>query len=197
MKGKWTNTISYNIRASYVNERNKALFKSNDYTENSSNLNYAFGNSMQVVYDDMETISLFGELKGDISKNVTFGIEGTFSSYITEYQYEAWNLPKLKLSGKIDINITDKWYAGVNVFYIGKRKDQEFNTDKMSVIDHSFSIPLSSYFDANAHLGFKYSERLTAFFKANNITNKAYEKWLNYPVQGFQVVLGANYKFDF
>jgi hypothetical protein len=27
--------------------------------------------------------------------------------------------------------------------------------------------------------------------------NQAYQKWMNYPVQGFQVVLGANYKFDF
>jgi outer membrane receptor protein involved in Fe transport len=58
-------------------------------------------------------------------------------------------------------------------------------------------VTLASYFDVNAHLGFKYSDRLTAFLRLNNITNKGYEKWMNYPVQGFQVVLGANYKFDF
>ncbi|MBC7749854.1 MAG: hypothetical protein H7Z76_14990, partial [Methylotenera sp.] len=51
--------------------------------------------------------------------------------------------------------------------------------------------------DVNANVGFKYSARLTAFARANNITNNAYQKWLNYPVQGFQVILGANYKFDF
>jgi outer membrane receptor protein involved in Fe transport len=49
----------------------------------------------------------------------------------------------------------------------------------------------------NANVGFKYNERFTAFLRANNITNKAYEKWLNYTVQGFQVVAGVNYKFDF
>jgi hypothetical protein len=38
---------------------------------------------------------------------------------------------------------------------------------------------------------------LTFFLKLNNIGNQAYEKWLNYPVQGFQVLGGANYKFDF
>jgi outer membrane receptor protein involved in Fe transport len=38
---------------------------------------------------------------------------------------------------------------------------------------------------------------LTAFARANNITNNAYQKWQNYPVQGFQVILGVNYKFDF
>ena len=58
-------------------------------------------------------------------------------------------------------------------------------------------VTLKSFFDANAHLGYKFSERLTFFLKLNNIGNQAYEKWLNYPVQGFQVLGGANYKFDF
>jgi hypothetical protein len=196
LKGKLTNSVSYNIRGSYVNERNKALFKSNDFTENNTNENYAFGNSFQVVYDNMKTVSFYGELKADFSDDVTFGIDGAFSSYTTDIQAEAWNLPALKLNAKIDFNITEKWYAGVNAFYVGERKDQKLNTNIVYVIAPS-PITLDSYFDVNAHLGFKYSDRLTAFLRANNITNKGYQKWLDYPVQGFQVVLGANYKFDF
>ncbi|WP_395049862.1 TonB-dependent receptor [Flavobacterium sp.] len=196
LKGKLTNSVSYNIRGSYVNERNRALFKSNDFTENNTNEDYAFGNSFQVVYDDMKTVSFYGELKADFSDDVTFGIDGTFSSYANNFQAEAWNLPAIKLNAKIDFNITKKWYAGANVFYVGERKDQKLNTDIVYVVAPS-PITLDSYFDVNAHLGFKYSDRLTAFLRANNITNKSYQKWLDYPVQGFQVVLGANYKFDF
>ena len=196
LKGKLTNTVSYNLRASYVNESDKALFKSNDYNEDSTNENYAFGNSLQVVYDDMKTVSFYGELKADISEDVTFGIDGTFSSYTTDFQSEAWNLPAVKLNAKVDFNITEKWYAGANVFFVGERKDQKLNTDLVNVTVPS-PITLDSYFDVNAHVGFKYSDRLTAFLRANNITNKGYQKWLDYPVQGFQVVLGANYKFDF
>jgi len=193
LKGKLSNTVSYNLRASYLNERNKALFKSNDYNENNTNENYGFGNSMQVVYDDMKTVSFYGELKADISKDLTFGINGTFSSYTNDNQIEAWNLPALNLNANVDFNITEKWYAGAKVFFVGERKDQKINTD----ITHPSPITLESYFDVNAHVGFKYSERLTAFLRANNIANQAYQKWLDYPVQGFQVVLGVNYKFDF
>ncbi|WP_338407179.1 TonB-dependent receptor [uncultured Flavobacterium sp.] len=196
LKGKIINNVSYNIRSSYINEKNKPLFKSNDFNENSSNENYAFGNSMHLVYDDIKTISFYGELKADFSKDVTVGIDGTFSSYTNTFHAEAWNLPVIKLNSKIDFNITEKWYAGVNVFYVGERKDQKLNTDIVYIMEPS-PIILASYFDFNAHFGFKYSERLTAFLRANNITNKAYEKWLNYQVQGLQVVLGANYKFDF
>jgi len=196
LKGKLANNVSYNLRASYVNERNKALFKSNDYNENTTNEDYAFGNSFQVVYDDMKTVSFYGELKADISDVVTFGVNGTFSSFTNDFQAEAWNLPTIKLSSTLDFNISEKWYAGANVFYVGERKDQKLNTDIVYVVAPS-PITLDSYFDVNAHLGFKYSDRLTAFLKLNNIANQNYQKWLDYPVQGFQVVLGANYKFDF
>ena len=196
LKGKLTNTVSYNLKASYVNEKDKALYKSNDYTETSTNENYAFGNSMKVVYDDMKTISFYGELKADISDDVSIGVDGTFSSYTTDIQQEAWNLPSMKLNAKADFNITEQWYAGANVFFVGERKDQKLNSDLVN-ITIPMPITLGSYFDVNAHVGFKYSDRLTAFLRANNITNKGYQKWLDYPVQGFQVVLGANYKFDF
>ncbi|WP_291123129.1 TonB-dependent receptor [Flavobacterium sp. UBA6046] len=198
LKGKIINNVSYNIRGSYVNERNKALFKSNDYSEINPSENYTFGNSMQVVYDDMKTLSFYGELKADFSKEVTFGINGTFSSYTNKNEAKPWNLPAIKLSSTLDFNITSKWYAGINVFYVGERKDLKINMDIISIVPIvNTPITLDSYFDVNAHLGFRYSDRLTAFLRANNITNKTYEKWLNYPVQGFQEVLGANYKFDF
>lgn len=194
LKGKLTNNVSYNVKASYVNERNKALFRSNDYNENTSNDDYAYGNSFQVVYDDMKTLSFYGELKADFSEDVSFGINGTFSSYTNDFQQEAWNLPTIKLNSNLDFNITEKWFAGANVFYVGERKDFQINT---AFAANAAPVTLKSYFDVNANVGYKYSDRLTAFARANNITNNAYQKWLNYPVQGFQVILGVNYKFDF
>jgi outer membrane receptor protein involved in Fe transport len=194
LKGKLTNTVSYNIKASYANERNKALFRSNDYAENAGNEDYAFGNSFQVVYDDMKTLRFYGELKADFSSAVSFGINGTFSSYTNDFQQEAWNMPTIKINSNLDFNITEKWFAGANVFYVGERKDFQINTDFAA---NAAPVTLKSYFDVNANVGFKYSDRLTAFARVNNITNNAYQKWLNYPVQGFQVILGVNYKFDF
>lgn len=196
LKGKLADNVSYNMRASYINERNKALFRSNDYTVNSANEDYAFGNSLQVVYDDMKTLSFFGELKADVSENVTFGINGTFNNYTNKVQSEAWNLPKIKLSSTLNYTISPKWYVGTDVFYVGDRKDQKLNTTIIYVVQPS-PITLKSYFDVNAHVGFKYSDRLTTYLRANNITNQDYERTLNYPVQGFQIVIGANYKFDF
>jgi hypothetical protein len=197
LKGKLANSISYNIRGSYLNEENKALFKSNGYDESSANLEgYAYGNSFDVVYDNVKTISFFGELKADFSKNVSFGVNGTFSSYAMDMQKEAWNLPAIKLGANLDVDITPKWYSGMSLFFVGQREDQFIRSSIL--IDYPFeNVTLKSYFDLNAHVGYKYSERMTFFLKGNNLANQNYQRWLNYPVQGIQVLAGASYKFDF
>ena len=198
LKGKLADNISYNVRGSYTNENNKALFKSNDFSSIASNEGYAFGNSLNVVYDDVKTIRFFGEMNADISESISLGLNGTLAVYNTKTQAEAWNLPALKLNANLDYTISSKWYAGADVFFVGSRKDLQINTDSIYSVQQNYtSITLKSFIDLNAHLGYKHSERLTAFLKANNITNQAYQKWMNYPVQGFQLVLGANYKFDF
>ena len=197
LKGKLTNAVSYNMRASYQNDRNKALFKSNEYADTNTSEGYTLGNSFGVVYDDLKTVRFYGELKANFSEKFTFGISGTFSSFSTAIEKEAWNLPTIKLDSKIDFQINEKWYAGMTIFYVGERKDQQFYLTSLTLPDPNFTNTLDSYFDVNAHVGFKYSERLTAFLRLNNIANTNYQKWLNYPVQGFQAVIGANYKFDF
>lgn len=200
LKGKLANSVSYNLRGSYMNENNRALFANFFPLQNVGNEinNYEYGNSFGVVYDDLRTISFFGELKADFSKTVSFGINGTFNSYSTD-QEEAWNLPAIRVGASLDVNITEKWYAGTNLFFVGERYDRfVFGfSDTGSLPPLPTTVTLDSFFDVNAHVGYNYSERLTAFIKLNNIANQDYQRWVNYPVQGFQFLAGASYKFDF
>ena len=197
LKGKLANSISYNIRGSYANEENKPLFKHNGFDDDNANdEGYTYGNSFDVVYDKVKTVSFFGELKADFSKNVSFGINGTFSSYSTDAAKEAWNLPSIKMGANLDVTITPKWYAGTNLFFVGERKDQFIHSSLL--IDYPLeNVTLDSYFDLNAHIGYKHNERLTFFLKGNNLANQNYQRWLSYPVQGLQIMGGASYKFDF
>lgn len=201
MKGKLASSVAFNVRGSLKNEDNKALFVSNEYIlANTNTEGYAYGNSFNVVYDNIKTISFFGELKADFSKNVTFGINGTYNNFTSDVQAEAWNLPQLKVGTTLDFNLTEKWYAGTNVFFVGERKDMITVQDDLFINPGTFTqqeVTLDSYFDLNAHVGYKYNARLTAFLKGNNLANQQYNRWANFPVQGIQIMLGANYKFDF
>lgn len=199
LKGKLTQTMNYNIKASFVNEKYKPLFLSNDYILFNSNTNgYANGNSMNIVYDDIKTVSFFGELKGDFTKNISFGINGTINSYTMNFEEKSWNLPAIKLNATLDFQLTEKWFAGSTIFYVSERFDRQIDKSSIAavIVDPNFyNKTLDSYFDVNANICYKYSNKLTAFLRTNNIANQQYQKWLNYPIQGFQVVLGGNYKF--
>jgi len=201
LKGKLANTVAYNIRGSYLNEKNKPLFVHNGFDMFTTNTaNYHYGNSFDVVYDNMKTISFFGELKADFSKTVAFGINGTFNSFTTDTQTEAWNLPAIKIGTSLDVAITSKWFAGAHLFFVGDRKDINYIQSLIAVFPPEYypeTTIIKSYLDANLNLGYKYNERFTTFVKFNNLANQGYQKWVNYPVQGFQVLLGASYKFDF
>jgi hypothetical protein len=196
LKGKLASTVSYDVKASYIFDDNKALFRANDYTENDTNANYAFGNSFKVLYEDVKILRFYGEIKADLAKGITVEADATLNSYSTKSQLGAWNLPEIQINGRADFMITEKWFAGVNLFYVGERKDYQLNTDVVFGTTPG-PITLESYFDLNANVRYKHSERFTAFLKSNNILNKGYERWLNYPVQCFQVMVGGNYKFDF
>lgn len=204
LKGKLAGNVSYNVRGSFMQEKGRALFRNNPFPNATTPdleitaKGYQFGNSFEVIYDDMRTVSFFGELKADFSKNISARIQGTFSSFSTNNEIEAWNLPSITLNANLDLTITEKWYAGASLFFVGERKDQMIAPGVNDPAFYDFStITVKSYFDVNAHVGYKFNERLTFFLKMNNMFNQSYEKWMNYPAQQFQIVLGANYKFDF
>ena len=203
LKGKLASTVAYNIRGSYMNEDNRAFFLNNPVsylvTDVATDNGYAYGNSFGLAYDRLQTISFFGELKADFSKNVRFGVNGSYFNYSTDLE-EAFNLPELKVGASLDVDITEKWYAGTNVFFVGERKDLVRFQDGSGGFPPPSSlevVTLDSFFDINAHLGYRYSERLTGFLRLNNIANQNYQRWVNYQVQGFQFLVGASYKFDF
>jgi len=201
LKGKLSNNVSYTLRGSVQNEKNKPLFVSNQFNMFATNSeSYQFGNSFGIVYDDIKTMNLFGEIKADYTKNVSIGLNASYSRFFTTYQEEAWNLPNLKLGATINVNITKKWFAGANVFLVGERKDLVYIQSMITIFPPAYypeTSNLKSYFDANFNIGYNHSDRLTGFLKFNNIANQSYQKWMNYPVQGLQVLIGASYKFDF
>lgn len=201
LKGKLANSVAFNVRGSYNNEEAKALFMSNPYVFGNTNTEgYTYGNSFGVTYDNVKTLSIFGELKADFSKSVSLGINGTYNNYSTEFAAEAWNLPQLKIGTTVDVDINEKWYTGAKIFFVGERKDMVSVQSAAAVYPPLFTteeVTLDSYFDLNMHVGYKYNDRLTAFLKGNNLASQQYNRWANYPVQGIQILLGANYKFDF
>jgi len=198
LKGQLFANLSYNVKGSYKAENRLPLFKLNPQNSFRSDGPYVYGNSYEVFYDDVKTLGIFGELNVDVNRNFTLGINAEYYSYNTETDNPAWNLPDLTGSLFMDYQIGEQWYMGANLFYVGARSDFS-STAVQNVQPSEFPaeiIELDSYFDANAHLGYRLNKQLSIFVKAANIANNNYQRWANYQVQGLQILAGATYKFD-
>ena len=199
-KGQLLPNLSYNVKGSYTAENNKPLYTLNPRNDfRSDDKGYYYGNSFGLFYDDIKTLGIFGELNVDVNRNFTAGANVEIYDYNTETGNPAWNLPNLQASLFMDYQIGEKWYAGVNLFYVGEREDFS-STVVQNVQPSEFPatlITLDGYFDANAHVGYRYTDQWSFFIKGANLSNNDYQRWSNFQVQGIQILGGATYKFDF
>lgn len=195
-KGKLASNISYNIKGSYKSERDKPMYKLNaSKTDGTTVVNkgYEAGNSFMVVYDNVKTINASGEISVDFSKELKFGGNIEFNIYNMDVEAEPWNLPTLKASAFTNFN-RDKWFAGANLFFVGERKDELTFTDTNN---NPTMLNMGNYIDLNLNGGYKFTDKLTAFARVNNVFGSDYQKYANFRVQGLQVLGGLTYKFDF
>jgi hypothetical protein len=201
INGKFSSDVSFDIRASYKTEEDKPLFVRNNSLSNGvfdpfsdPLLGFRFGNSFSVLYDDITTLSVFGELEIDLTKSMVIGGNVQFNSFTTTNQREAWNLPQLEggIFGKYK---NDKWYATANIFFAGERQDLNF--PGTFPLASSGIQTLEAFTDINLNGGYHFNDFVSVFVKLNNILNNDYERFANFNVQGFQVLGGVTYKFDF
>ena len=200
INGKFSSDVSFDIKVSYKSDEDRPLFvrnnsKSNGTFNATTTLSgYEYGNSFNVFYDDITTLSVFAELEVDVTKRLIIGANVQSNSYTTVRQVEAWNLPKIEgaVFGKYKNN---KWYASANIFFVGERLDLLYSGTFPSTVSGTQS--LESFVDVNLNGGYHFNDFVSAFIKLNNVLGTDYERYANFNVQGFQVLAGVTYKFDF
>ncbi|WP_435623132.1 TonB-dependent receptor [Flagellimonas sp.] len=199
LKGQLLPSVGYNIKGSYTAENRRPLFLLNpENLSRSDEEGYFLGNSFQVFYDDIKTLGIFGELNVDVNRNFSLGINAEFYDYDTETDNPAWNLPSIKGSLFMDYQISEQWFFGANLFYVGEREDldRQVLAGPLPPVPSDVILTLDGFFDVNAHAGYRFNEQLSIFVKASNIANNDYQRWANFRVQGFQALAGVSYKFD-
>lgn len=195
LRGKFSENVSYDVRVSYAQEKNKPYFRHIWGETFSENKGYTYGNSFGVSYDNVTTFGFYGELKAALTSDYDLGVNLNFWGYDTEFTPTLYNMPTIKAAIFATGNFTDRFFGGANLYFVGERKDRlEMVTDFGNLF--SEEVTLDSYFDVNLNFGYHINDQLSVFVKGNNLLGKSYEKWLFTPVMGVQVLGGLTYKFD-
>ena len=147
------------------------------------------GKSFQVVNARrVNVLNLGGELGYNVEEKFSVITSLSFNQYTgLQDQKKAWGLLPLELNTALRIQvIKDLWLKGDLFAWNGPRYLKKDGDDGK----------LKGAVDLNAGLEFKIQKNISLWTQFNNIFNKEYQRWNQYPVYGFNFVGGIIFSFD-
>jgi hypothetical protein len=193
LKGGITGTLSkrmtFNIGAEFSHNRNMAFFM-NDTLRSS-------GNQFTVIYDTVNIASFTGSLTYQHNERLKIDGIGRYNSYQMRNNPYAWNLPQIEFILRGKYNVANKLYVNIDLTLEGLRRARVFDPTIENVFeqDQMLIVPLGFIADANLSAEYRYTQRLSFFVNFNNFAAQRYQRWYNYPVQAFQFMMGATFRF--
>ena len=188
IRGRFSREIAFNIGVNYSRTRDLPLMV-NDVI-------YSTENRFDVVYDRVDQFKIFGELTFLKHEKLLVSAKGSYTTYSTRTQAEAWHLPNFRLDVTGDYNLAKKLYAKLRIHAENDRKALSiFDVPGAEPANEYYSVMLKGYVDADIGFEYRYTNRLSAFIEVRNVFAARYERWYRFPVQRFLLLGGVSFSF--
>lgn len=181
-KGSVGDHFSYSAKVGFNRLNNQPLFV-NDTVAGTD------GKSFNVVYADrINVLNLGGELGYTVQEKFSIITSLQFNQFTgLQGQKKAWGMLPLEFNTSLSLRIIkDLWLKSDLFAWGGPRYLRQDGSDGK----------LGGAFDLNAGLEFRVTKNINLWTQFNNITNKEYQRWNQYPVYGFNFVGGIVFSFD-
>lgn len=186
---------SYNTKASFKSEENRAMFATNFLIGGFSSEGlsvYRARNSFGLVYDNLTSLAFDVEIDYELSKQVKAGVHFNYTSFSADFYREALNLPSLYTSAFVNYKWSDKITSSLTMFYVGERYDLA----RVPSSGGFSTIKVEDFFDFNLQVNYAINKQFAAFLSGMNLLGGNYQRWNNYVVQDIQIMGGVSYQFD-
>jgi len=179
LNGNINSSLSYKLRASYklVNDM---YFYVNDTLDD-------LGNQFYTEYDDVQLSTIYGEILAQPIDNLSLFISGNYYKYAMTDQNRPWHKPAWDLTISTRYNLREKILVNADIIGSGKRYVKTYDSSGAN------ELTLDGIVDINLGIEYRYTKILSAFLRFYNITSSRYQKWNQYPGQGFLVMGGITY----
>jgi hypothetical protein len=192
VRGNINQHLYFNLNGAYKIVDSLALFA------NSPHLIDTLQTAFQVIYDNAKIARFYGELGYVVENKITTAAWLAFNQYTMEKEIKPWQLPILEAGVKASYNLGDKIIVGLDIFYVGTRYARIMQFDKFTSNGIDFITTerkLKGFVDANINAEYRYTKKLAAFIRLNNLAAQQYQIWNNYPSQRINGMLGVNFSF--
>ncbi len=193
-------TIKLDLNTFYKKSKANPFFRNFGYdTFNFDFTPYRFGNSFEVIYDELEVYGFDIGLKAVFRSSDYIDFNLIYRDLKTKEISRPWNLPKLNINFSGNIRVLKKLHAQWNMNYLGKRFNS-YRDQFLLQLPEDASIleeELKPYIYSDFRITQVVNERWNIFVKGENIFNQKSYEWANYKSYGFQFLLGILYNFNF
>ncbi len=181
-KGAVGDHFTYSAKVAFNKLNNQPLFI-NDTSAAGDGKSFQVVNARRV-----NVLNLGGELGYTVEEKFSVITSLNFNQYTgLQGQDKAWGLIPLELNTALRLQIIkDLWLKGDLFAWNGPRYLRKDGSDGK----------LKGAFDLNAGLEFRIQKNISLWTQFNNIFNKEYQRWNQYPVYGFNFVGGIIFSFD-
>ena len=177
-KGSAGDHVTYNARISFLKINNQPLFVNDTIT----------GRSFQVVYEpSLNDIRIHGELGYTASEQFSLLAGASFNQYSgLSANEKAYGLLPIEINGSLRYQVVKDILLKADAFFWDGTR---YRTKVLQ------AGKLDPAFDLNAGAEFSFLPQWKAWLQFNNILNNKYERWKQYPVLGFNMLIGVVYSF--
>lgn len=150
----------------------------------------------ELVPDTMTAKTLTFEASHQQSDRLEVKLGGSWIDYEVFTEQKPWHMPTLKAHASAFYDMQDKIVLDMTLDFVGARWAKTAGySDEVALSDQVNGVELSPYVDLSLGAEYRYTDRLSAFLQLNNLAGGRYEKWLDYPAEGFHVLGGLNFSF--
>lgn len=151
--------------------------------------NSLFNNYLAFIFNDYQRLGFVVEASYHFNDQWRSRLEVQFNQYETKTLAKAWHKPEFEAQWTVNYNFNPQWNFETEVFVSGERFAQG---NKSSLFK---PIRLKPIADINVAANYRITEQFSIFAQCNNVINNRYERFYNYPVQGFQILAGIKLLF--
>jgi len=146
-------------------------------------------NKFITVFDKGSRVSLDAQVTYTVQKSVKVWVGGQINSYSLDSLEQPYHKPLSNFQLGASFVIKQKLTVETELFGSGKRH-------ALDVASFSINeVILDPYIDFNLSLNYQLNDQFSVWLNGTNLLNNQYQRYYQYPVQGWQVMGGITYRF--
>ena len=170
-------------KVSYRNYRNLYFFN-NSVTDSSK---------FAIWYDNGSTsaVNVYADLAYTMAEKFRFGTKIDYTNYSTETLDHPYHRPSMWASVYSTFNLYNKILLNAELYYISSSFGSIYRPQTGTFVDQE----TDNIVDLNLKGDYRFSNKFSAFLMFNNLFGNKYERFVNYPTKGINVIGGISYSF--